>query len=112
VSATINVICYKSKVLKNSESPLMIRVCKDRKSKYLALGVSINPEFWDFNKNKPKPKCPNKELIETLIAEKTRMLSEKVIELKVMDKEFSASSLIERINKPLKLKLWTRRFKN
>lgn len=53
-------------MLKNSESPLMIRVCKDRKSKYLALGVSINPEFWDFNKNKPKPKCPNKELIETL----------------------------------------------
>lgn len=104
MSTTINVICYKSKVLKNSESPLMIRVCKDRKSKYLALGVSINPEFWDFNKNKPKPKCPNKELIETLIAEKTRMLSEKVIELKVIDKEFSASSLIEKINKPLKTK--------
>ena len=32
------------------------------------------------------------------------MLSEKVIELKVMDKEFSASSLIEKINKPLKTK--------
>ncbi|WP_423804149.1 Arm DNA-binding domain-containing protein [Parabacteroides johnsonii] len=31
MSTTVNVVCYKSKVLKNNESPLMIRVCKDRK---------------------------------------------------------------------------------
>lgn len=104
MSTTINVICYRSKVLKNSESPLMIRVCKDRKSKYLSLGISINPELWDFNKNKPKPKCPNKELIETLIAEKTKAYSAKIIELKVLEREFSASSLIDKMNKPIKSK--------
>lgn len=31
MSTIVNVVCYKSKVLKNNESPLMIRVCKDRK---------------------------------------------------------------------------------
>ncbi|WP_455641869.1 Arm DNA-binding domain-containing protein [Parabacteroides johnsonii] len=31
MSTTVNVVCYKSKVLKNNELPLMIRVCKDRK---------------------------------------------------------------------------------
>lgn len=31
MSTTISVVCYKSKILKNNESPLMIRVCKDRK---------------------------------------------------------------------------------
>ncbi|MCC8144505.1 MAG: site-specific integrase, partial [Tannerellaceae bacterium] len=38
---TIEVICYKSKVLKNNEHPLMLRVTKDKKRKYLSLGISI-----------------------------------------------------------------------
>ena len=33
MSTTVYVVCYKSKVLKNNESTLMIRVCKDRKMK-------------------------------------------------------------------------------
>ena len=31
MSTTVNVVCYKSKVLKYNELSLMIRVCKDRK---------------------------------------------------------------------------------
>jgi hypothetical protein len=53
MSATVNVIYHKGKVLKNSESPLMIRITKDRKSRYLSIGVSLNSIYWDFNKNKP-----------------------------------------------------------
>ena len=98
MSTTVNVICYKSKVLKNNESPLMIRVCKDRKRKYLSLGVSINPIHWDFTKNKPKPNCPNKEQLETLIAEKSKVYSEKILELKSMQREFTAISLVEQVN--------------
>jgi len=29
-----NVLCYKSKTLKNGENPLVIRVCKGGKKKY------------------------------------------------------------------------------
>ena len=45
MSTTVNVVCYKSKVLKNNESPLMIRVCKDRKMKYQSLGISISVSY-------------------------------------------------------------------
>ena len=76
----------------------MIRVCKDRKRKYLSLGVSINPIHWDFTKNKPKPNCPNKEQLETLIAEKSKVYLEKILELKSMEKEFTAISLVEQVN--------------
>lgn len=31
MSVTIEVVCYKSKVLANNESPLMLRITKDRK---------------------------------------------------------------------------------
>ena len=49
-----NVVCYKSKTLKNGENPLLIRICKDGKKKYQSLGMSVNPTFWDFEKNKPR----------------------------------------------------------
>jgi integrase len=89
------------KVLKNNENPLMIRVCKDRKMKYISLGLSVNPVYWDFKKNKPKSNCPNREQLEMLIVEKTRAFSDKIIELKSMQKDFTATTLIEKVNKPV-----------
>ena len=62
MSTTVNVICYKSKTLANGENPLMLRICKDRKTKYQSLGISVNPDHWDFHKNRPKPNCPNEDL--------------------------------------------------
>ena len=61
MKATVNVLCYKSKTLSNGEHPLMICLCKDNKRKYICIGASVNPRFWDFDKNKPKRNCPNKE---------------------------------------------------
>ena len=104
MSTTVNVVCYKSKVLKNNELPLMIRVCKDRKMKYQSLGISILPKYWDFKANKPTSKCPNKEYIERLIAEKVKVYTDKVIEFKSQEKEFTATSLMEKVNKPVKRK--------
>lgn len=104
MNATVNVICYKSKVLKNNESPLMVRVCKDRKRKYISLGISVNPTYWDFNRNAPKPQCPNKEYIDSLIAQKVQEYSTQIIELKAMDRDFTATSLVEKVSKPNKVK--------
>ena len=67
MNAIITIICYKSKVLSNGESPLILRVAKDGKRSMKSLGVSINPDFWNFEKNEPKPACPNKIEIEQLI---------------------------------------------
>ena len=104
MSTTINVVCYKSKVLKNNELPLMLRVCKDGKRKYESLGISLNPKYWDFKANKPTAKCPNREYIEKLIAEKKRAYADKVIELKAMANEFTATTLMEKVNKPIRRK--------
>ena len=59
MKATVNAVCYKSKTLKNGENPIMLRVCKQGKMKYLSLGISINPKLWDFKKNEPKLNCPD-----------------------------------------------------
>ena len=104
MSTTISVVCYKSKGLKNNESPLMLRICKDGKRKYESIGISILPSLWDFKQNKPTRKCPNKEYIERLIAEKVKVYTDKVIEFKSQEKEFTATSLMEKVNKPVKRK--------
>ena len=95
---TVKAICYKSKVLSNNESPLMLRVTKDRKLKYVSLGISLNPAHWDFSKNEPKADCPNREYIEMLIADKIKEYSAKIIELKATNQEFTSTSLVEKVN--------------
>lgn len=82
----------------------MIRVCKDRKRKYISIGLSINPIYWDFTKNAPKPQCPNREALTTLITQKLHAYSEQIMEFKAMDRDYTASTLVEKVSKPNKLK--------
>ena len=95
--AGVNILCYKSKTLANGAHPLMIRVCKDGKKKYVSLGVSVLPQFWDFTKNQPKKNCPNKAYIEKIIADKSSEFAERIIELKAEKKEFTATTLTEHL---------------
>lgn len=76
----------------------MLRVTKDRKLKYVSLGISLNPAHWDFSKNEPKADCPNREYIEMLIADKIKEYSAKIIELKATHQEFTSTSLVEKVN--------------
>lgn len=101
MSTTVNVLCYKSKTLSNGESPLMIRICKDGKKKYKSIGVSINPMYWDFVKGRLKRTCPNHDYIQSAITEHIRMYSTHVIELQTTQQDFTASSLVDKLNRPL-----------
>ena len=105
-NATITVVCYKSETLANGENPLMIRLCKDKKLKYISLGISVHPQFGDFTKNIPKRNCPNKELIQRIINEHINNYTEKLLTLKASNKDFTVSSLIEN-RKPSVVKKYT-----
>ena len=95
MQARINIICYKSKILKDGKSPLMVRVFKDSKIKYKSLGICVHPDHWDFQKNRPKNDCPNRELILKIILEKEASFQKQILELKSEDKEYTASTLID-----------------
>lgn len=100
MSTTIDVICYKSKPLKNNEYPLMLRLTRDRKRKYKSLGVSTKFEDWDFQKNQPKPNTPNRDLILELSANIISQYRKQVLEFKAQDKEYTLTSLCESVDKP------------
>ena len=86
MNAIVNIICYKQKTLKNGHHPLMIRVTKNGKRKYKSIGLSVHPDHWDFDKNRPKPNCPNKELILKTILEKEAVFQKEIIELTSIQK--------------------------
>ena len=104
MNATVNIICYKQKTLKNGQHPLMIRVIKNRKTKYKSLGLSVHPDLWDFKTNRPKPKCPNRELILKTILEKEAEFQKEILELTSMQKDYTASSLISAKTSQVKAK--------
>ncbi len=63
----------------------MIIGCKDGKKKYQSLGVSVNPVYWGFKKNRPKANCPNKEYINKIIADKENDFTEQIVQLLLTD---------------------------
>ena len=104
MSTTIEVICFKSKKLSNDEHPIMLRVTKDMKRKYVSLGISVHSKHWDFDKDTPKPNCPNKDLILNIIDRKTMEYRKQLLEFQNIEKDFSAQRLVDTVNKPLRRK--------
>jgi hypothetical protein len=99
MNTTIDSVLYTSKTLSNGEHPLMLRLTKNRKRKYISLHLSLPPNHWDFNKNKPKRNCPNGEQIMQLIEKKTKELQEQVIDFKTSDKDYTLHTLVNKATK-------------
>lgn len=95
MKASISVICYKHKVLANGESPLMVRIAKDGKRTMRSLGISVNPQHWDFDKNQPKSNCPNRNQIKQIILRTEMDYQSKVLDKEIKNEEFTTLSLID-----------------
>ena len=104
MNASLSVVCYKSKRLSNGESPLMLQVSKGGKRQYQSSGVSVNPKFWDFSKNKPKSNCPNREYILKLILNKQAELQQRMLELNAEQKEYTTTTLLHDEHRKFELK--------
>lgn len=96
MNATVNVVCYTSKILSNGEHPLMLRICKDGKKKYQSLGISVNPKYWDFKKNTLKACCPNKEYIQKIILNKQMEFQQRMLQLTCEQKDYTVATLLNK----------------
>ena len=74
--------------------PLMLRITKERKRKYVSIGLSIDPKFWDFDKNRPKRNCPNKEAINNLISAKLTEYNGLIMEMTTEQREYIPATLV------------------
>lgn len=94
MKATVSAICFKSKRLKDGTFPLMLRIAKSSKRRYVSLGISVDEKHWDFEKNRPKRNCPNKEMIERLISDRINECNSLILEYTTQQKDYTAESLV------------------
>jgi hypothetical protein len=91
MTASISVVCYKSKTLSNGENPLMLQISQNGRRKYQSIGVSIDPKYWDFQKGKPKPNCPDGELFQKIILDRVTEVQRQILEFSSNQKEYTHS---------------------
>lgn len=101
-NTTISVILYTSKVLKNDEHPLMLRITQNRKRKYKSLGISCNIKYWDTKNDRPKSTHPNKEVLEKIISQKIAEYKEQILEFKSDKKDYTVDTLLSAVEKPMR----------
>lgn len=87
--STVKVLLYTSKVLKNGEHPIMLRVIKDRKPKYISVGSSCSASLWDDKANLPKKKHPLYHELSVLIQTKLLEAKKLIVEMKSEPAEYS-----------------------
>ena len=98
----LDVVCYRSKILADGTSPIMLRLTKDGKRKYISLHLSANQSQWDFKKNSPKRNCPDCDAILAVIESKSRQYREQITQFKVEGKDYTLETLVQRVENPVR----------
>ena len=98
----LEVVCYRSKLLADGTSPIMLRLTKDGKRKYISLHLSANQSQWDFKKNQPKRNCPDREAILTVIERKSKQYREQITQFKAEGKDYTLETLVQRVENPVR----------
>ena len=98
----LDVVCYRSKLLADGTSPIMLRLTKDGKRKYISLHLSANQSHWDFKKNQPKRNCPDREAILTVIERKSKQYREQITQFKAEGKDYTLETLVQHVENPVR----------
>ena len=77
----------------------MLRIIKDRRTKYLSTGFSCPVELWDANSNLPKKKHPHYREIAILLGKKKLDAEKLLYEFENEDKDLSAYEIKTKLTK-------------
>ena len=95
---SISAILYKSKVLANGESPLMLRICYNGQRKYKSLGFSCSEKLWNPKKQEVRIGHPMALNMNTIINNEIDKARKYVLSLEGRE-EYSANSIIKAMAK-------------
>lgn len=101
MNTLLETVCYRSKTLADGSSPVMLRLTKNGKRKYVSLHISVKATHWDFSKNIPKRNCPDKDMILSIIEKRTAEYRTQINEFKVENKDYTLDSLVKRVENPM-----------
>ena len=102
LTTSVEAICFNYRPKKDNTYPIMLRLTKSGKRKYVSLGVSVKEENWDFNKNIPKRNCPDRDLILSIIEKRTAEYRAQINEYMIENKDYTLESLVQRTESSLR----------
>lgn len=95
--ASIKLILRKHQIDKAGDCPLYIRIIKDRKPKFISLGIKLKENEWDDEKKRVKKNHANSARLNAFIAQKVADAEGQVADLERKVKTVSAKKLKEAI---------------
>jgi len=92
--STVSLLFNERKTNKKGEVPIWLRIIKDRKPTYIALGIKIKKEYWNPETEKVRKSHPNSKRLNNYIAKKVANAED--ITLKVDTEEvYVTNSLVK-----------------
>ncbi|MFI5135325.1 MAG: tyrosine-type recombinase/integrase [Chitinophagales bacterium] len=95
--ASVAVVFRVDKLNQKDEAPIHLRIIKDRKINYVTTGIMVPQKNWDVKMKCIKGKFPNKERLNSFIANKFAELQDQVFEHETISKSLTTRALKEKI---------------
>lgn len=95
--ASVKLILRTDKLDGTGEAPLFMRIIKDRKAKFMTLGLKFKPSEWDDEKQRVKKNHSNSARMNAFISQKIAEAEGQMADLQRKKKDVSAKKLKEAI---------------
>lgn len=91
----IKVVLRTGKIYKNGQSPLMLRFTHDRNTKLVALGLSVEPHYWNKDAEMLTSDCPERAILQSKIDSALAVYRKKINRLEALDVPVNFDTLFE-----------------
>lgn len=68
--ASIKIVFKKEKSKSDGEIPMYLRITKDRRAKFISLGISLHPDYWNAKEKQVKTSHPNSAYLNNYLTKK------------------------------------------
>lgn len=91
----IKVVLRTGKINKQGQSPLMLRFTHDRTTKFVALGLSVEPHYWDKDAELVLPNCSERITLQSQIDSTLSVYRKRIQRLEALDIPVNFDTLFE-----------------
>lgn len=81
----------------------MVKITKNGKRSLKSLGISLNPDYWDFERDQPKRNCPNRTYIMSIIMNALQKYQAIQLEMEAKNNDYTASEILNDSDNKTKL---------
>ncbi len=97
MAASVDIVYRRDKVNSKGESPLYIRITKNRKVQYIATGHKLTENYWDLSRRKVKNNYPNSVRLNNYLNHLKNKYQDEVLKEETTDTKISTKELKRKI---------------